>query len=105
MTNSSKFAWPATLDPKLVTWTQRDPKRVLWAPRNGCWPVGCASCGTPFGYDDAQFIVWRGNGDGARFCTACTERHWGMRMPPEVHASGTIVPELALAAWREVQDD
>ena len=68
------LSWPPSLDPNLVTWTpgRRRPSKF------------CSLCGTPITDDDEDvaLLLWKDDGAGARFCSGCVERHWGMRAEP-----------------------
>jgi hypothetical protein len=97
MVEFAKIAWPASLDPSLITWTagRRRPSRF------------CSLCGTRLGTvgdddDEAELMVWKEDGACARFCAGCMERHWGMRAEPADQPETPIQPSCAkrCSLWR-----
>jgi hypothetical protein len=90
----ARLSLPPTLDPTLITWT---PARRRPSPL-------CALCGFVISEDMAELLVFRDDGSGARFCTGCVARHWGMRAEPrrdELPAAKTQpgVEAGALVRW------
>jgi hypothetical protein len=91
-----KLVLPASLDPGLVTWTPGRSRRRS---------ERCSVCGTPIGEEDAELLLWRDNGDSAKFCTACVDRHWGMHAEPSDRPETTTQPCGAkrCSLWRRKQ--
>jgi hypothetical protein len=97
MVEFTKIAWPASLDPSLITWTagRSRPSRF------------CSLCGARIGAvgdddDEAELMVWKADGACARFCAQCMARHWGMRAGPADQPETTIQTGCAkrCSLWR-----